>query len=569
MNKTKTLSLIILAISAFGLVVFFASKTSTQKVTDNKIVDNLFQDDVTLLQKPEPTDLFVHSAKRGYIEQIEGEEDKYIVTLTDFDDDVVYFTDRPLHDTGRVKLAQFLDGLGFEIGNPPNAAIVAKLKNGEEITVVVELTNPILDRDAKELMYTATILHDEKGNDAEYGTQQLSGKITQVTMLIDGCGKKGEKFCGSTGQCYNPKKENCGGVATWKHEKGKKCHGLKLEDAYKFANGSDSECLLHDKASLSQIDYKCDDNLKAWKIGLDANFKGEQSGCKAYCIVLANESHKKGEGVARIEYECKKTSDEKEPKNKYCPKPDLNKGYDNENARKNLIDEYHHILDKATKHHTSYEHHYCVATGMPYNNTKKHWATDCSGLGGFALFKSLPYHYKLLDESRHAWKKADRPLASDFYEYIKNIKDDNKCWERIHELKNAKQGDFLVVKYDERAGENSTGHVMWINKAPEWHDIAQHYEVEVIDSANNGHGDDTRDAHNTYNCEGKKNCGIGKGSLTIYAKDGKDGGPERYKWNTKFSSDQYVPYKKDCPDSKKCRLEGIVIGRVKDCKVKK
>ncbi len=562
MNKTKTLLFIILATSTFGLVVFFATRIPVEKV------DNIFQKDVGLLQKSEPADLFVHNAKSGYIEQIEREKDKYILTLTDFDDNVVYFTDRPLHDTGRVNLAQFLNGLGFEIGNPPNAAIVAKLENGEEVTVVAELTNPILNKDTEELIYTVTILKNEKGQEAEYGASELSGNLMNISMLIDGCGKKGEKFCGSTGQCYNPKKENCGGVATWKHEKDKKCHGLKLEDAYKFANGPDSECLLYHKASLSQINYECNDNLKAWKIGLDANFKGEQSGCSAYCIVLANESHKKDEGVARVEYKCKKTSDEKEPKNKYCSKPDLSKGHDNKDARKNLIDKYHSILKGAIKHHTSYEHHYCVTTGMPYD-TKEHWATDCSGLGGFALFETLPYHYKLLDESRHAWKKADRPLASDFYEYIKNIKDDNKCWERIDELKDAKQGDFLVVKYDERAGESSTGHVMWINKAPQWHSVARHYEVEVIDSANNKHGDDTRDAHNTYNCEGNKDCGIGKGSLTIYAKDGKDGGPERYKWNTKFSSDQYVPYKKDCPNSKKCRLEGIVIGRVKDCEVEK
>jgi hypothetical protein len=564
MNKKYAILLSILAVSAFALVIFFTAKPT--EVEDD--LPGVFEDNESLIQTQTETDLFVHNAQAGTFEQIEGEDGSYILTLTDFDDDVIYFTDRPLRDVGRVELDKFLGGLGFEIGDPPNAAIVVKNEEGEDITVVAELTEPILNQDTDELKFKVHILKDEDtGENAEYGGN-LPEVFTSATLLIDGCKKHGYKFCGSTGKCYNPKTQKCGGVDTWKKDKDKKCHGVKLEDAYKYANGDDSECLDYNNATLSQSEYECDDGIKGWKIKLDADFKGEQSDCQAYCIVKSSEVH--SEGVARIEYKCHKTSDEKEPKNKYCPRPDLNSGHDDKDAKEHLIKKYHSILDEAKKHNTSYEHHYCVTSGMPYS-TKKHWATDCSGLGGFALFEALPYHYKLLDDSRSAWKKADRPLATDFYEFIKNLKDDDKCWKRVKDLKDAKQGDFLVVKYDPRANENSTGHVMWIEKAPEWHDVAKHYEIEVIDSANNRHGDDTRHDDNTYNCDKKhdKKCGIGKGKMTIYAKDGKDGEPVRYKWNTKLSSDQYVPYKKDCPDNEKCRLEGIVIGRVLDCKVKK
>jgi hypothetical protein len=569
MNKKHAVLLSILAIVTFGLVVFFTIRPIEMQ-DDLQIV---FDDEKnTLIQPQEATDLFVHNAQVGSFEKVEGEDDVYILTLTDFDDDVIYFTDRPLRDVGRVKLAQFLNGLGFEIGDPPNAAIVMEMENGEDITIVVELTSPILNRDTNELIYTATILHDEDDDIAEYGADQLPENFVRATMLIDGCSKKNEKFCGSTGQCYDPKKEECGGVATWKKEKDKKCHGMKLEDAYKYANGKDSECLLYDKASLSQIDYKCDDSIKGWKIGLDVNFKGEQNNCNSHCIIVAAESEKDGEGVARIEYKCDKSSDEKEPKNKYCPKLDLNKGHDKENAVDYLIDKYQDILAESQKHHTSYEHHYCVTSGMPYP-TKKHWATDCSGLGGFALFETLPYHYKLLDDDRSAWKKADRPLATDFYNFIDKQKTEfkegeNECWMKIEKLEDAQRGDFLVVAYDSRAKSNSTGHVMWIDREPQ-KDGEGRYNVRVIDSANNGHAHDTRHDGNTYNCEDSKDCGIGRGDMWFDAN--KDGEPIFYRWSHKDGK-KYCKYEDtehcNCDDDK-CELKGIVIGRVLDCKVKK
>jgi len=263
---------------------------------------------------------------------------------------------------------------------------------------------------------------------------------------------------------------------------------------------------------------------------------------------------KKGEGVGRIEYKCKKPSHEKEPKNKYCPKPKIHDGHDHKEARKHLIEKYHSILKSATKHHTSYEHHYCVTSGMPYS-TKKHWATDCSGLGGFVLFETLPYHYKLLDESRSAWAKADRPLATDFYEFIKkqptkHHKDRNQCWQRIKNIEDAHQGDFLVVKYNEKTAhkKHSTGHVMWIDEVH--NGLLDHRKITVIDSANNGHGSDTRNDHNTYNCKGSKDCGIGKGNIWVYPDKGE---PKSYTW-------------KAHPNQHKETGQHIVIGRALDCK---
>ncbi len=547
-------SLIFVTVGLLLLVTFFVQYQGKNiKIRDSFKSSNFLSKQS---EQEVATDLFVHNSGAGTFERVGDEEsDVYILTLQDFDDKVIYFTDRPLRDVGQVKLAQFLRGLSFEIGNPPNAAIVINTPEGEEMTVVAELTEPILMPVEGRLIFKAKVLKDNNTEqEAEYGGV-IPKKFNKVTLLIDGCSKKDEKFCGSTGKCYNPQKEKCGGIKkSWKKFKNEKCHGMKLEDAYKYAQGPDSECLLYDKASLSEYNFTCDDKIKGWKIDLEINLTGEEGHCKAYCIVPAKESYKKNEGVGRIQYKCKKSANEKEPKNKYCPKPDVRKGYDNNKATKHLIEKYHSILNEATKHHTSYEHHYCVTSGMPYS-TKKHWATDCSGLGGFALFDTLPYHYKLLDESRSAWTKADRPLATDFYEFIKKQpteyhKDKNQCWQRIEKLKDAKQGDFLVAKYSKKVADkkHSTGHVMWIDEVH--NKLGDHRKLTVIDSANNGHGSDTRTEDNTYNCKGSKTCGIGRGNIWVYPDD--KGRPDSYTW-------------KAHPGQKKETGEYLVIGRALNC----
>lgn len=566
----KNISLILLAIGSFLFVMFFAFYPQSMQEHSDLYMMN--QQDT---QKP--MYLFVHNAGAGTFEKIDDEN--YLLTLHDIDADVTYFSDRPVRDVGRVSLVRLLGTLGFEIGDPPNAAVVVEMDDGREETVVVELIDPVYNRDDDTLIYHATLLHDDKTHIfSVYGANShevVLESFLRSTLLIDDCAKDGEVFCGSTAKCIDPKKDVCGGTKrsnSNKNDADKKCHDMKLEEAIKIAEGKESECLIYGHAKLNKDDHTCDDHIGGWTIGLDLNMKGEASRCDARCIVVESEQYKSGEGVARVEYTCHDKKNEQGDKNVYCPQIDYQKDHYYKDVQKALIDKYDDILHKAKDHHTSYEHHYCVTTGMPYKSNK-HFATDCSGLGGFTLFDQLPYHYKLLDDARQAHTKADRPLAEDFYDFIKDqdIKDhksNDQCWMRVQDVKDAQRGDFLVVKYDARAGENSTGHVMWIDKSPQWHSAAKHYEVTVIDSANSGHGDDTRNDKNTYNCKGSKDCGIGRGEMTIYASDDEDGHPVKYKWNTKLSSDQYVEYKKDCPDDEICRLEGIVIGRVLDCKSK-
>ncbi|MEA3323478.1 MAG: hypothetical protein U9Q12_04620, partial [Patescibacteria group bacterium] len=421
MHNRYTFPLVFLAVGAFLFVAVFTFSPAPLNNGNNNVAVNTSE---ILQEQEDPSYLFAHSASEGGFESIDG--DKYILTLSDPDEQVIYFSDRPYREVGREKLGIFLDTLGFEIGDAPNAVITTEGKNGEKTMIVTELTEPIWNRDDNTLIYKATILKDQTGALAEYGEEvNIPESFASATFFIDSSKSHSEKD--------HHKEKECG----------KKDHKMTLDEAYEIAkghHGGDTECLMHD-GDFDKSDFVCSGDV--WKAKINTDVAGEASRCQSYCIVLPEEKYKKGEGVARVEYECKHHSDEKGKKNIYCPKPKIKEDHHYKNAVNNIIDEYHNIADKAKDGHTSYEHHYCVTTGMPYS-TKKHWATDCSGLGGYVLFKKLPYHYKLLDDSRGVYKKADRPLATDFYDFIHDLDKENKCWERIHKLENAKQGDFLV-----------------------------------------------------------------------------------------------------------------------------
>lgn len=555
MNNKYAMPLVILAVGSFLFVAFFTFEPAS---VNNNHTESVMNADNVIEQQP--MYLFTQTAGAGTFENVG--DDEYILTLTNVNPNVVYFSDRPVRDAGEFGIVQFLNELSFEIGNPPNAAIVAETVDGEEITVVAELMQPIYDRDTEKLIYKAVVLHDASGQLAQYGSSDvIPESFIKATLLIDGCSKKGDVFCGSTGKCIDPDKEKCGGTSTWKDHKDEKCgqkhHEMTLSDAYDIANGVESECLLYNDAKLNDSDYECrgEGEKAGWRIKMHTGVKGEASKCHVYCLIYPSEEHVGDEGVARIEYYCPDEDDEKGDKNKYCPAPDINKGHHYKDTQAKLIKEYHHILSKAKDHHTSYEHHYCVTTGMPYA-TNEHWATDCSGLGGYALFHTLPYHYHLIDKDRDAHAKADRPLAADFYNFINKQSTDNsganQCWQKIKHIEDAQQGDFLIVKYGSKNKEsdNSTGHVMWIEEVH--NGTGDHRKITVIDSAKNGHGSDTRKDGNTYNCKKDDVCGIGRGNMWFYPDKGK---PESYKWDAH-------------PDGDKRAGNDIVIGRVLDCTAK-
>lgn len=69
----------------------------------------------------------------------------------------IFFSDRPNRFVGAAPTQQFLDVLGFDPSDPPNAALVAA--EGDQVDViVVALTAPVYDPVAATLTYTALVL---------------------------------------------------------------------------------------------------------------------------------------------------------------------------------------------------------------------------------------------------------------------------------------------------------------------------------------------------------------------------------------------------------------------------
>ena len=89
--------------------------------------------------------LFVQSFRGGSIAATEGKEGLYRVTLEQGLGHTIYFGDRPSRDSGAAPTQQFLDGLGFSQGNPPNAALLVDNGAGDHDIAVVELFNPTYD----------------------------------------------------------------------------------------------------------------------------------------------------------------------------------------------------------------------------------------------------------------------------------------------------------------------------------------------------------------------------------------------------------------------------------------
>ena len=68
--------------------------------------------------------LFVQSFRSGSVAPKEGEDGRYTLTLEQGLGQTIYFANRPAREVGTVPTPEFLEGLGFDPDNPPNAALV-------------------------------------------------------------------------------------------------------------------------------------------------------------------------------------------------------------------------------------------------------------------------------------------------------------------------------------------------------------------------------------------------------------------------------------------------------------
>lgn len=221
---------------------------------------------------------------------------------------------------------------------------------------------------------------------------------------------------------------------------------------------------------------------------------------------------------------------------------------------------------------TSYEH----KDTCRLDETSGTYQYDCSGLAAeFVLGKLLPQHRKVLCQDDQGRGECDdyidcgdsgiaenynRPLAGDFYDYFMNHGTSSEYWVMINNFAEVQPGDIIAVKYyDPNNQNNTTGHIMIAHSSPKKL-VNKEYSLFVIDSAQSGHGQDSRQYASNNN-------GIGKG-LMWFGVDA-NGKPIYYRWsgatNCKYCINDAADDVEGCAESEVCNsdkyLEGIAIGR--------
>ncbi len=144
----------------------------------------------------EVTHLFVQSFQSGSIAPATGAFGTHTVTLEQGMGQTIYFADRPSRDVGVAPTPAFLDGLGFDDDNPPNAALLVDAGDGTTDIAVVELFNPTYDEATHTATYDIAVLANWQ-NDLELGFQEaptdlsdLSDNFGAAHLFIDSCGTR-------------------------------------------------------------------------------------------------------------------------------------------------------------------------------------------------------------------------------------------------------------------------------------------------------------------------------------------------------------------------------------------
>lgn len=142
--------------------------------------------------------LFVQSASSGSLAPVEGEAGRYTLTLRGVSPKTIYFSDRPERIAGQAEISAFLEGLGFDPENPPNAALEILGAADSGGVAVVELRDPLWDAATASLTYDVRLLTDAEGDGTAFFSaragEELSAEFGEAALFIDDCAD-GQAFC--------------------------------------------------------------------------------------------------------------------------------------------------------------------------------------------------------------------------------------------------------------------------------------------------------------------------------------------------------------------------------------
>lgn len=155
-----------------------------------------------------PTMLFVQSFRRGSIFAKPNDPETFTIVLEEGLGQTIAFSDRPNRDVGTIATPVFLDTLGFEADNPPNAALVLETAAGESDIAVVELLNPTYDETTHTATYDIKVLANWENSlelgftEAPIAIGDIAATFGNAHVLIDSC-PDGDIYCYNGKQYVN------------------------------------------------------------------------------------------------------------------------------------------------------------------------------------------------------------------------------------------------------------------------------------------------------------------------------------------------------------------------------
>jgi hypothetical protein len=154
---------------------------------------------------PAPTDsgkvpfMFVQTLGAGSLTPKAGEAGVLTLEADHLAGQTLFFSDRPERIVGMVPTERFLapgeEGLGFEISDPPNAALVfAETREQDQPTevMIVELIDPTYDATTGKVTYDVRLLQDDEAVDFTLVTERLTAADSEhsfeaASLFIDDC----------------------------------------------------------------------------------------------------------------------------------------------------------------------------------------------------------------------------------------------------------------------------------------------------------------------------------------------------------------------------------------------
>lgn len=131
-----------------------------------------------------PTMLYIQSFQAGSVVPKDGADGRYTLTLESGLGHTVFFSDRPDRIFGSMPSPRFLAELGFPADNPPNAALVVDVADGQTEVAVLELFDPTYDEASRTATYEVAVLAEWEREGGQSDDATFSESTADLADLL-------------------------------------------------------------------------------------------------------------------------------------------------------------------------------------------------------------------------------------------------------------------------------------------------------------------------------------------------------------------------------------------------